>query len=65
MVDDRPSWARRMANERRARSWSQADAVRAMRAHATAELPAQATLIRQWKRWEAGEAMPAALRRNG
>ena len=30
-----------------------------MRAHATVELPAQATLIRQWKRWEAGEVQPS------
>ena len=34
MIEDRPAWARRMSNEREARSWSQADAVRAMRAHA-------------------------------
>ncbi len=34
MADDRPAWARRMANERKARGWSQAEAVRAMRAHA-------------------------------
>jgi hypothetical protein len=59
MVDDRPAWARRIANERHARGWSQADAVRAMRAHATVELPVQATLIRQWKRWEAGEVQPS------
>ena len=59
MVDDRPAWARRMANERHARGWSQADAVRAMRAHATVEVPAPATLIRQWKRWEAGEVQPS------
>lgn len=59
MVDDRPVWARWMANERHARSWSQADAVRAMRAHATVELAAQATLIRQWKRWEAAEVQPS------
>jgi hypothetical protein len=58
MIDDRPAWARRMANERKVRSWSQADAVRAMRAHASSELPAQASLIRQWKRWEAGEVQP-------
>src|SRR5215475_7303132 len=34
MVDDRPAWARRMLNERQARGWSQADAIKAMRAHA-------------------------------
>jgi tetratricopeptide (TPR) repeat protein len=58
MVDNRPAWARRMANERHARGWSQADAVRALRGHATSELPAAASLIRQWKRWEAGEVQP-------
>ena len=36
MADDRPAWARRMYNERQARGWSQADAIRAMRAHSPA-----------------------------
>ena len=64
MVDDRPAWARRMTNERKARGWSQAEAVRAMRAHAPmrehgkTELPSGASLLRQWKRWEAGEVQP-------
>ena len=35
MADDRPAWARRMYNERQARGWSQADVIRAMRAHYT------------------------------
>ena len=55
MIEDRPAWARRMTNEREARRWSQADAVRAMRAHAPGELPEDASLLRQWKRWESGE----------
>ncbi len=54
MVDDRPAWARRMAAERAAREWSQRDAVRALRAHAPTELPGEESMIRQWKRWEAG-----------
>jgi hypothetical protein len=58
MTDDRPAWARRMANERRTRGWSQADAVRAMRAHSASELPSEESLIRQWKRWESGEHQP-------
>src|SRR5215831_19461015 len=58
MIDDRPGWARRMTNDREARRWSQADAVRAMRAHAPGQLPGDASLLRQWKRWEAGEVMP-------
>jgi tetratricopeptide (TPR) repeat protein len=62
MTDDRPAWARRMTNEREARSWSQADAVRAMRVHAaeTEKLPVDnASLLRQWKRWESGEVTPS------
>jgi hypothetical protein len=59
MIDDRPAWARRMTNDREARRWSQADAVRAMRAHAPGQLPGDASLLRQWKRWEGGEVMPS------
>lgn len=52
-----------MYNERQARGWSQADAVRAMRAHYSREHPARelpdsASLLRQYKRWEAGEVEP-------
>ncbi|MFG2731500.1 XRE family transcriptional regulator [Streptomyces canus] len=56
MTDDRPAWARRIAAERQARDWSQRDAVRALRAHAPTELPAEDSMIRQWKRWESGQA---------
>ncbi|MBV9092362.1 MAG: XRE family transcriptional regulator [Streptosporangiaceae bacterium] len=59
MAADRPAWARRMTNEREARGWSQADAVRAMRAHAPGKLPEEPSLLRQWKRWEAGEVTPS------
>ena len=58
MVDDRPAWARRMTNERKARGWSHADAVRAMRAHAPKELASDESLLRQWKRWESGDVEP-------
>jgi tetratricopeptide (TPR) repeat protein len=63
MADDRPAWARRMFNERQARGWSQTDVIRAMRAHYTKEhdtkdLPSEASLLRQYKRWEAGEVTP-------
>jgi len=51
---DRPHWARRIRAERAARDWSQADAVRALRAHSSARLPDDVTLLRNWKRWEAG-----------
>ena len=59
MTDDRPSWARRMTREREARGWSQAEAIRAMRAHSRGTLPEDASLLRQWKRWEAGEHAPS------
>lgn len=55
----RPAWARRLREERDARGWSQADAVRALRAHARdVALPGDSNLIRNWKRWEAGDATP-------
>jgi hypothetical protein len=55
MGEDRPAWAKRVAAERAARDWSQRDAVKALRAHATEELPADESMIRQWKRWESGQ----------
>jgi transcriptional regulator with XRE-family HTH domain len=59
MSDDRPAWARRITREREARNWRQADVVTAMRMHARPkELPDDATMLRQWKRWESGEHMP-------
>jgi hypothetical protein len=61
MSKDRPAWARRMTNEREARGWSQAEVVRALRAHAAEgeKLPLDSSsLLRQWKRWESGEVMP-------
>src|SRR5215469_18789126 len=61
MTEDRPAWARRMTNEREARHWSQAEAVRALKAHATEDERIHAddaSLLRQWKRWETGEIKP-------
>ena len=43
-----------MRAEREARDWSQADAVRALRAHSKKPLPDDGGLLRNWKRWEAG-----------
>ncbi|MBD3932523.1 XRE family transcriptional regulator [Streptomyces chumphonensis] len=57
MADDRPAWAHRIVAERQARDWSQLQAVRALRAHAPSELPSEESMVRQWKRWEAG-SMP-------
>ncbi|MFJ9244153.1 XRE family transcriptional regulator [Streptomyces sp. NPDC101776] len=62
MSDERPTWARRIAAERSAREWSQLDAVRALRLHAPSELPGDDSMVRQWKRWEAGQ-MPGEFYR--
>jgi hypothetical protein len=62
--DGRPGWARRIREEREARSWSQAQFVAALRMHyaATAgpdkELPGDSSMIRRVKSWEAGEHVP-------
>ena len=58
--DHRPSWARRMRVERQARGWSQMDAVRALGSAAAPgkSLPGSDSLLRNWKRWEAGDAEP-------
>lgn len=58
MGDSRPAWAQRIRVERAARGWSQAQAVTALRAHSDEELPGQASMLRRWKSWEAGEHMP-------
>ncbi|WP_331718556.1 XRE family transcriptional regulator (plasmid) [Streptomyces sp. NBC_00161] len=57
MSDDRPDWARRMVAERVARGWSQADAVRALMPRLAGDV-AEHDMLRQWKRWEAGENYP-------
>jgi tetratricopeptide (TPR) repeat protein len=59
MNDDRPAWARRITREREARGWSQAEVVTAMRMHAPKPLPDDASMLRQWKRWESGEHTPS------
>ena len=56
--DQRPAWARRIRAERTARGWSQADAVRALRVHADVPLTGDGSLLRNWKRWEAGDVEP-------
>ena len=55
---DIPPYARRIRRERLARGWSQADAVRAMEAHAGKSLGLHEALVRNWKRWEAGSNEP-------
>jgi tetratricopeptide (TPR) repeat protein len=56
--DERPLWAKRIRAERAARGWSQTEAVRVLRAHGDETLPGDASILRNWKRWEAGEAEP-------
>lgn len=58
MTTERPDWARRIRSERDARGWSQAEAVRALRAHSKDELPTDSSLLRRWKAWEAGDNAP-------
>jgi hypothetical protein len=57
-ADDRPAWAERLHQERLAREWSQAETVRALRAHAPTDLPGEASLLRSWIRWETGVDTP-------
>jgi len=60
-MDDRPAWARRIKAERLARGWSQSNAINVLRAHSPDPLPADGSLMRNWKRWEAGDAEPDAF----
>jgi hypothetical protein len=47
-----------MVTERSIRGWSQVQAVAAMRTHSDKPLPDDASLVRQWRRWEKGECKP-------
>ncbi|MGH3274953.1 MAG: helix-turn-helix domain-containing protein [Streptosporangiaceae bacterium] len=55
--------AARIRAEREARGWSQRDAVRALRMLVPGELPGEETLLRSWKRWEAGDHLPDSFYR--
>ncbi len=55
--------ANRLKAERAARGMSQRDAVRRLRMHSTEELPSEESLIRNWKKWEAGDHLPDAFYR--
>jgi hypothetical protein len=57
-ADERPVWAERIRQERVTRRWSQAEAVRALRAHAPVDRPSDASLLRSWTRWETGADEP-------
>ena len=56
-----PAWAVRIRQERIARRWSQAEAVRALRVHFPADSTSDASLLHDWTRWEAGLAEPGAV----
>jgi tetratricopeptide (TPR) repeat protein len=56
--EDRPAWAHRIREARSANGWSQAEAIRALQASTDKHLPEQNSLIRMWKRWEAGDSEP-------
>jgi hypothetical protein len=59
MSEDRPPWARRITRERETRGWSQAEVITSMRMHAQPKsLPDDASMLRQFKRWESGEHLP-------
>jgi transcriptional regulator with XRE-family HTH domain len=58
MSEDRPAWARRITRERETRGWSQAEVITAMRMHSPKPLPDEASMLRQFKRWESGEHIP-------
>ena len=61
--DGRPAWTRRIREERAARGWSQSQLVAALRMHSDRELPADGTLLRRVKSWEAGEHEPDSFYR--
>jgi transcriptional regulator with XRE-family HTH domain len=50
--------ARRLREERAARGMSQREAVQRLRMYSPDELPSEESLIRTWKRWEAGDHLP-------
>jgi transcriptional regulator with XRE-family HTH domain len=50
--------AQRMRAEREARGWSQRETVRRLRMHSPDKLPAEESLLRSWKKWEAGDHLP-------
>lgn len=54
--DERPEWAARLLRERKARNWTQADVVSALRTFS--DIPLPDGLLDQWKRWERGRVKP-------
>lgn len=54
-----PFWADRMSRDRKARGWSQRQAVTQLAALASFATPDLDSLLRNWKRWESGATRPA------
>jgi len=53
----------RIRAERDARGWSQRDAIRNLRMQTSAKLPTEESLLRSWKKWEAGDHLPDSFYR--
>ncbi len=51
-------WSQRLADGRDRMGWTQRDAISALRDLADEELPDTASMLRMWRRWEAGENEP-------
>ena len=57
-MSDKPTWARRITEEREARGWNKPQFIAALRAHAPSELPAKDSLLRRVHAWESGASCP-------
>jgi len=57
---DRPAWALRIQRERKARGWTQLQAIGMLRLHSGTALPDDTNLLRMWKNWESGRHRPRA-----
>ncbi|MEM7342572.1 MAG: hypothetical protein AAF467_28300 [Actinomycetota bacterium] len=56
---DQPDWSTRIIAARANRSWTQQDLVDALRAVSDADLPADESMLRSIKGWEAGDHRPS------
>lgn len=56
-----PVWADRLIRDRTARGMSQRDAVERLPLHADERLPEPDSILRSWKRWEAGKTTPSPV----
>jgi transcriptional regulator with XRE-family HTH domain len=56
-----PEWAGRLARDRAARGMSQRDAAERLALHSDEPLASPDSVLRSWKRWEAGKAKPSPV----